>query len=263
MQGKSPEKQTSRLSVALPMTRKKGIYMKILDDLCIGCESCIPYCPVGAISLKDDQACIDEEECVECGVCLRANVCPVDAIMQPELDWPRVLRSQFSDPVVEHPLTGVRGRGTAEMKTNDVTGRYKLGTAGIGIEVGRPGIGTRLSEVEKIYKELVALDIQFEADNPVRGLLSPENPAEFRKDVLNEKVLSAIIEFIIPTERLEEVLAKIQDVSKRIDTVISVCLIDKVSEDGAMRNYEIAKGAGYTPSINAKVNAGLGKPRAI
>jgi len=237
--------------------------MKIFDDVCIGCENCIEYCPVNAITLMDDKACVNEEECVECGVCLRANVCPVDAIFQPELGWPRVLRSQFSDPVVEHPLTSVRGRGTAEMKTNDVTGRYKIGYAGVGIEVGRPGIGTRLWEVEKIYKELVDLGIQFEADNPVRGLLNAENPNEFKQDVLNEKVLSAIIEFIVPTGRLEEVLARIREVSGRIDTVISVCLIDKVSDDGRMFNHEIAQNAGYAPSINAKVNVGLGRPRVI
>jgi len=237
--------------------------MRILDDVCIGCESCVEYCPVSAISVKDELACINEEECVECGVCLRANVCSVDAIIQPELAWPRVLRSQFSDPVVEHPLTAVRGRGTAEMKTNDVTGRFKIGQAGIGIEVGRPGIGTRLSEVEKIYKELVALGIQFEPDNPVSGLLNTENPGEFRQDILNEKVLSAIIEFIVPTGRLEEVLAKIREVSGRINTVISVCLIDKVSDDGKILNHEIAQKAGYALSINAKVNAGLGRPRAI
>lgn len=243
--------------------KRKGINMRILDDVCIACENCVEYCPVNAISLMDDKVCINEEECVECGVCLRADVCPVDAIFQPELDWPRVLRSQFSDPVVEHPLTGVRGRGTAEMKTNDVTGRYKMGYAGIGIEVGRPGIGTRLSEVEKIYKELVALGIQFETDNPVRGLLNAENSGEFRPDVLNEKVLSAIIEFIVPTGRLEEVLAKIRELSGRINTVISVCLIDKVSDDGKIFNFEIAQKAGYVPSINAKVNAGLGRPRAL
>ena len=237
--------------------------MRILDDVCVGCESCVEFCPVNAISIIDDKVCVNEEECVECGVCLRANVCPVDAIFEPELGWPRVLRSQFSDPVVEHPLTAVRGRGTAEMKTNDVTGRYKLGYAGIGIEVGRPGVGTRLSEVEKIYKELVGLGIQFESDNPVRGLLNAENQGEFRPDVLNEKVLSAIIEFIVPTNRLEAVLARIREVSGRINTVISVCLIDKVSDDGRMFNHEVARNAGYALSINAKVNVGLGKPRAI
>lgn len=236
--------------------------MKVRNT-CVGCGSCVDYCPVGAITLVDGQASIDQDECVECGVCLRAEVCPVEALYQPELGWPRVLRSQFSDPVAEHPLTGVRGRGTAEMKTNDVTGRYKLGYAGIGIEVGRPGIGARLREVERIYKEMVALGVQFEADNPVRGLVDEQDPTRFKPDVLQEKVLSAIIEFIVPTPCVPEVLAKIKEISQQINTVISVCLIDKVSPNGAMPNYELAKKAGYQPSINAKVNVGLGKPLAL
>ncbi|MGI6605349.1 MAG: DUF362 domain-containing protein [bacterium] len=236
--------------------------MKV-GETCVGCGSCVDYCPVGAISLVDGQAQIDQDECVECGVCLRAQACPVEALYQPELTWPRVLRSQFSDPVAEHPLTGVRGRGTAEMKTNDVTGRFKLGFAGIGIEVGRPGIGTRLREVEKIYREIVALNVQFEADNPVRGLIDESDPTRFKSDVLDEKVLSAIIEFIVPTSRVPEVLARIKEVSQRINTVISICLIDRVSPDGKMPNYQLALENGYSPSINAKVNAGLGKPLAL
>jgi len=236
--------------------------VKILDT-CIACENCLPYCPVNAIAIVDDKAVIDQDECVECGVCLRANVCSTDSLEQPELTWPRVLRSQFSDPMAEHPLTKVRGRGTAEMKTNDVTGRFKVGEAGIGIEVGRPGIGAKLAEVEKIYKEIVALGVTFEKDNPVRGLIDENDPGRFKADVLEEKVLSAIIEFLVPTTRVPEVLDKIKELSKNVDTVFSLCIIDRVEDDGAMKNYQLAKDAGYELSINAKVNAGLGRPKAL
>ena len=30
--------------------------MKIDPELCIACEACIPYCPMGAISMGDDVA---------------------------------------------------------------------------------------------------------------------------------------------------------------------------------------------------------------
>ncbi|HHV56372.1 MAG TPA: 4Fe-4S binding protein, partial [Firmicutes bacterium] len=42
--------------------------MRINPDLCIGCGSCVPYCPMRAISLKD-HAVVNEDECVECGIC--------------------------------------------------------------------------------------------------------------------------------------------------------------------------------------------------
>ena len=45
---------------------------------------------------------------------------------------------------------GVNGRGTEEMKTNDVTGRFKKGYAGIAVELGRPQVSTSLRDLEKI-----------------------------------------------------------------------------------------------------------------
>ena len=51
---------------------------------------------------------------------------------------PRILRSR-----VPHESTGVEGRGTEEVKTNDVSGRVKMGEVGFTIELGRPGVGVR------------------------------------------------------------------------------------------------------------------------
>ena len=73
---------------------------------------------MGCISL-DDKARIDLDECVECGVCFRSKVCPVDAIYEGELNELRLFRKTFSDPWVVHPSTNVLGRGTEEMKTNE------------------------------------------------------------------------------------------------------------------------------------------------
>ena len=52
---------------------------KLLIDAntCTGCESCIPTCPFGALSLKDGIAVVDEK-CTFCGACV--DVCPVSAI---------------------------------------------------------------------------------------------------------------------------------------------------------------------------------------
>ncbi|TAK95598.1 4Fe-4S dicluster domain-containing protein [Patescibacteria group bacterium] len=51
---------------------------------CIGCETCVPFCPDAAISMvkyKDEskkKADVDYEYCKGCGVC--AEICPVKAI---------------------------------------------------------------------------------------------------------------------------------------------------------------------------------------
>ena len=55
------------------------------------------------------------------------DVCPTSAITPDDLSWPRVVRRAFSDPIVTHESTGVHGRGTEEVKTNDVTNRVGVG----------------------------------------------------------------------------------------------------------------------------------------
>ena len=44
---------------------------------CTGCEACIPTCPFGALSMKENVAVVDEK-CTFCGACVDA--CPVSAI---------------------------------------------------------------------------------------------------------------------------------------------------------------------------------------
>lgn len=58
-------------------------------EKCIGCTTCVPFCPEAAIEMKKcgkeacppaggDKADIDYDFCKGCGVC--ADVCPVKAI---------------------------------------------------------------------------------------------------------------------------------------------------------------------------------------
>jgi len=46
----------------------------------VGCETCVPVCPVEAISMVEGVAVIDQEKCTQCGTCIAE--CPVEAITE-------------------------------------------------------------------------------------------------------------------------------------------------------------------------------------
>jgi NAD-dependent dihydropyrimidine dehydrogenase PreA subunit len=255
---------------------------------------CLPYCSVGAIveDKKMGQAVIVEDECVECGVCYRAGICETQAIHPQALEWPRTLRMEFSDPsapyvspVFEHravsrilgDLKGmdrrqlldrqgeevtISGRGTIEMKMNDVMARFKRGRAGVAAEVGRPGVGTRFRDVQVVTRALASIGVSFEPQNPLTDLMTDVETGALREDILNEKVLSCIVEFDVALEELEGVLAKMQEAADEIDTVFAVDLISVVDEDGSTPVVPVVESLGLKPSIAGKTNVGLGRPLA-
>ncbi len=232
--------------------------MLIDEQACSGCGECVPYCTVGAIALGDDGvARVDLDECVECGACLRAGVCPTDAFYQQPLEGTRALRAQFSDPLGVHPKTGIPGRGTEEIKTNDVTDRVKPGYAGIAVEVGRPTVGTRLSEVEKIAMALSKIGVEHEPANPVTFLMTDLSTGKMQDEVLGEKVLSAIIEFIVPQAKVVEVLDTLKAIAPEVDTVFSVDLAVRYEPDGSVPIEKIVRDAGFYLAPNGKTNIGM------
>jgi NAD-dependent dihydropyrimidine dehydrogenase PreA subunit len=232
--------------------------------LCAACEECIPYCPVKAIHSRDGEVAIDFDECVECGTCKRYASCPADAIQEsPEaMQWPRVLRREYSDPGVPHSTTKGFGRGTEESKTNDVTGRVKRGRIGMGMEFGRPGIATRLGELEKMTTALARKGVHFEAANPVTFLLSDPGTGKMRDEVKNERVLSAILEIEFDAAQLPEMVSTIEATAETLATVFSWCLYTRINENGSIPVIDELSKLGVAVRPNAKVNMGLGKPLA-
>jgi len=237
--------------------------MKINPDKCVACGNCTYVCPVGAIYIDPviRRATVNREECVECYTCFNGlsqehlnptfvrtvrkifqamrvrfdpepDVCPTAAFEPEELAWPRVVRRAFSDPRVPHESTGVHGRGTEEVKTNDVSGRVQVGEVGFTIEFGRPGVGVWFRDIQKMCRALAKAGVAFEKKNPVTSLMSDVSTGTIREDILNEKVLSAIVEIKVPLGRTEEVIRMVWDVEKQIDTVIAIGVGARCDADG-------------------------------
>jgi ferredoxin len=152
--------------------------MRINPKKCVACGNCTYVCPMGAIyidpSLK--RATINHDECVECYACFNGlsqehlpptlvraarkvlaslrirfdpepDVCPTAAFEPDQLAWPRVVRRAFSDPRVPHESTGIDGRCTEEVKTNDAPagGLARLASR----LAGRPGV--RFYEIQEMF----------------------------------------------------------------------------------------------------------------
>ena len=264
--------------------------MEIDKTKCVGCGNCHAVCTMGVIYLDEDgKSVVNQDECVECFTCFRVlrdeghkpwfvrairkilslfrlgylaevDICPTGALTPPELKWPRSIRALFSDPTTTHPGTGIRGRGTEEIKTNDVTGRLRRGEAGLVVEIGRPGTGAFFRDIEKVAVALAKLKPDFESKNPITQLMVSPETGRLRDDILNEKVLSAIIEMKIKLERIPEFLHALEQIQREIDTVISVGMASKCLPDGTISHEEWVRKAGYTLSPNGKTNIGLGRP---
>jgi ferredoxin len=264
--------------------------MTINPQKCVACGNCTYVCPMGAIYVDPllQRAIINRDECVECHACYNGmsqehlnptfvrtirrlfqmmrvrfdpepDVCPTAAFEPDELTWPRLVRRAFSDPRVPHESTGVEGRGTEEVKTNDVTGRVQVGEVGFTIEFGRPGVGVWMREIQEMCSALAQAGVSFEKKNPITSLMSDVATGTLREDILNEKVLSAIVEIKTTVERTEEIVRLVWEVEKRIDTVVALGVGTRCDAEGEDHVVApILQKLGYRLE-RAKTNIGLGR----
>jgi NAD-dependent dihydropyrimidine dehydrogenase PreA subunit len=233
--------------------------MYIDKELCGKCLDCRPVCPVGAIVLRNKEVEIDYETCVECGVCLRFEICPESAIQQvDEIPYPRIIRAIFSDPIQKHESTGVQGRGTEEMKTNDVTHHFEKGRIGFSIELGRPGVGAYLTDLEKVLMEVTRREAEFAEDNPVMQLIAERSTGALRPEILGEKVLSAIVEFTLPeAEALDSIEELKAFLNAELECVATMSVISRADESGESDFMRRLTERGVDIYPNGKVNIGM------
>jgi ferredoxin len=73
------------------------------EEMCVGCGVCVEECPVGAMSISEEKARIDDDKCVRCGKC--HDVCPEEAVrhdseripqeIEDNMEWTRRLLQHF------------------------------------------------------------------------------------------------------------------------------------------------------------------------
>ena len=267
--------------------------MKIDPKKCVACGNCVAVCPMGAIYIDrvSGRATVNSDECVECYTCYRGmsmerlnrtivrsirrvlgvfrlrfdpepDVCPTTAIVPDELTWPRTVRRAFSDVTAPHESTGIRGRGTEEVKTNDVTNRLGEGQVGCTVELGRPGIGVWFRDVQRVTQALAAAGVDFEDKNPVSALMVDREAGLLNQEILNEKVMSVIIEFSIAMSDTARVLDVLRTVADEIPTIMALGISARCDDTGGTELEEILSENGYE-LLRAKTNVGIGRAEPV
>jgi len=263
--------------------------MQIDPKKCVACGNCVAVCPMGAIYIDPgvNRAAVNTEECVESYTCHRGmsmetlnpvlvravrrmlhvfrlrfdpepDVCPTSAITPDELTWPRVVRRAFSDVTASHESTGVHGRGTEEVKTNDVTNRLDVGRTGLTVELGRPGIGVWFRDVEHVTKSLAEAGVEFEEKNPVTSLMVNRELGLLNPEILNEKVMSVIIEFNTAEADIVETLQILRRIASEIPTIMALGLSVRCDEQGHTDIEGLLRAQGFEFN-RAKTNIGIGR----
>jgi len=145
------------------------------------------------------------------------------------------------------------------VKTNDISGRVKVGEVGFTIEFGRPGVGAWFRDIQRMCHSLAEAGVSFEKRNPITSLMSDVATGTIREDILNEKVLSAIVEIKVPVPRTEEIIRLVWKIEKEVGTVVAIGVGTRCDEHGEDPIVgPILERLGYKLE-RAKTNIGLGR----
>jgi len=86
----------------------------VKQEMCTGCSICVDECPVGAMSVDDGKASIDEKNCIRCGRC--HDVCPEEAVRHDSERIPQEIEAnlQWTHQLLRHFNTAEEKRGLIE-----------------------------------------------------------------------------------------------------------------------------------------------------
>jgi len=104
-------------------------------------------------------------------------------------------------------------------------------------------------------------DVNFEKNNPLNAYIVDLKTGQLDPTIMNEKILSGIIEFNIHISQVKDVLAALKRVANEVETVFSVAVICKVDNSNMPSVENILVDEGYDiKSSSSKTNMGIGRP---
>ena len=74
--------------------------------------------------------------------------------------------------------------------------------------------------------------VVFESNNPITHLMTDVKSGDIQKEILNEKILSAIVEIKTNIDEVSKILEIVHNVNETIDTVTAVGVSTRCDEKG-------------------------------
>jgi hypothetical protein len=116
-----------------------------------------------------------------------------------------------------------------------------------------------MREIQLMCWALADAGVTFEKRNPITSLMTDVPTGTLREDILNEKLMSAIVEIKVPVERVEEIVRLVWDVEKRVDTVVALGVGTRCDDNGEDNIVApVLEKLGYSLE-RAKTNIGIGR----
>jgi len=112
--------------------------------------------------------------------------------------------------------------------------------------------------VQKMTTALAPLPVEFEDKNPVSSLMTDRATGALQPDILNEKVMSAILELKTGLEHVPAVLERVEAVAQELDTIVSIGVATRCDAQGDDQVAPILEREGYV-FFRGKTNLGLGR----
>ncbi|MCL5026027.1 MAG: hypothetical protein M1531_05980, partial [Chloroflexi bacterium] len=135
-------------------------------------------------------------------------------------------------------------------------GKYSHGYGWLLVELGRPGIGARFRDLERITLAMATQGFPVEPGKTTGLMMADMATGRLKGDVRDEKASRINVEFKVPLGQVPAVVEILQRVAPELDTVVSVGIMRRFAPDGGLPDL------GVPAYPNGKINVGLGRPRA-